>query len=70
MSATVVVAVVGTIIAVVGIALIVLFVRRIGAQREQQATQAFFQEPADVYREELNDRCACFAPCHCPLLLY
>lgn len=58
MGATTIVAVVGTIIAVAGIVLIFLFVRRIGAQREE-ATQAFFQEPADVYREELNDRFVC-----------
>lgn len=56
MGATTVVLIVGSVIVVAGIALIALFVRRIGAQREQQATQAFFQEPADVYREELNDR--------------
>lgn len=56
MGATTVVLIVGSVIVVAGVVLIVLFVRRIGAQREQQATQAFFQEPADVYREELNDR--------------
>ncbi|TYZ61402.1 hypothetical protein PybrP1_002649 [[Pythium] brassicae (nom. inval.)] len=56
MGTTVVVAVVGSLIALAGVALIVYVMRRIGAQREQDAaTQAFFNEPADVYREELND---------------
>lgn len=58
MSSLTAVAVVGTLIAVLGIALIVLFLRRLRAQREEQqlATQVFLTEPTDVYREELNDR--------------
>lgn len=58
MSAVAAVAVVGTLIALLGVVLIVLFVRKLRAHREQQllATQVFLQEPADVYREELNDR--------------
>lgn len=60
MSSTAAIAVAGTLIALLGVALIVLFLRRVREQREQQmlATQIFLQEPADVYREELNDRFA------------
>ncbi|KAF1330738.1 Hect e3 ubiquitin ligase, partial [Globisporangium splendens] len=52
---TSVVAIVGSVLAVAGVLLIFFFVRRISSQRDEAQTQAFFQEPADVYREELND---------------
>ncbi|DAZ95116.1 TPA: hypothetical protein N0F65_009747 [Lagenidium giganteum] len=54
MAELVVVAVVGTLIAVLGVIFIVLFVHRVSIHTEP-TPHVFFHEPTDVYREELND---------------
>lgn len=57
MGGTTVVAIVGTLIALVALGLLLLFIRRLSQRQQELASQSsqFFNEPADVYREELND---------------
>lgn len=54
MTEMIAVTIVGTLIAVVGVIFIILLIHRMGS-RPAPTPQVFFQEPVDIYREELND---------------